>query len=230
MTFYPRRDWTEISAVPGCSQNHTRPADAQGQLVHPWAVTCPAHEAYYKGAGKPKILKYIKDSKTGAILRQERVPDVHPGVGFTPDTIPPTRDEEETRVLQLERGENQLKALESIATLSKAGIDFRSRPDVLLFLRENNLPDDILQGSVLCPDGHQNASDAKFCSKCGISMAAKAVLPVAEPAKAAEPEEPEEAAVDLALLHPQTLKKLCRTAGLADSGSKEDLIGRLQAA
>ena len=36
--------------------------------------------------------------------------------------------------------------------------------------------------------------------------------------------------MDLGRLHPQTLRKRCRDAGLPDKGSKDALIGRLQAA
>lgn len=223
MTFYPARDWQAISAMPGCEQGHSRPRDPRtGRPVHPWAVDCPAHEAYYKGAGKPKVLVYVKDKKTGAVLRQDRVPDLAPGIGFTPGTVPLTRDEEETQALRLEQGENQLRALESIATLTKAGIDFRSRPDVLLYLRENNLPEDVLQGSVLCLNDHPNPAGGKFCNECGVPMAAQAAITAGE--EAAPPVTDE-----LAALHPQTLKKLCRERGLPDAGTKDELISRLAA-
>ena len=36
--------------------------------------------------------------------------------------------------------------------------------------------------------------------------------------------------MDLERLHPQTLQKMCRERELPDKGSKDDLIGRLQAA
>lgn len=224
MTFYPARDWMEISAMPGCAEGHSRPRDPHtGRPVPKWAVDCAAHEAYYKGAGKPKVLTYVKDRKTGAILRQDRVPDLHPGVGFTPGTIPLTRDEEETQALRLEQGENQLRALESIATLAKAGIDIRHRPDVLLYLRENNLPEDVLQGSVLCVNDHPNPAGVKFCNECGASMTARGAI-----GGGGETPAPS-AAADLASLHPQKLKKLCRERGLPDAGSKNELIARLAA-
>ena len=35
---------------------------------------------------------------------------------------------------------------------------------------------------------------------------------------------------DLGRLHPQTLRKMCREKGLPDRGSKDVLVGRLQAA
>jgi hypothetical protein len=44
----------------------------------------------------------------------------------------------------------------------------------------------------------------------------------------AEPDEP--VGVDLDRLHPQTLRKMCRDAGLSDKGGKDLLVGRLQAA
>ena len=44
------------------------------------------------------------------------------------------------------------------------------------------------------------------------------------------PPEDEPAAVDLERLHLQTLRKMCRDTGLPDKGSKDTLIGRLQAA
>lgn len=188
MAFYPQSDWQAIGPVPGCDQQHLRPLDPRtDEPVSRWKVDCAAHEAFYKGAGKPKILKYVTDRKTGQVLRQDRVPDAHPGVGFTPDTIPLTRDEEETRGVQLEKGENQLRALESIATLTRAGIDFRSRPDVLLYLRENQLPEDILRGSVLCLNDHPNAAGAKFCAECGVSMATRGAIGAGEDAPEPRP-------------------------------------------
>jgi hypothetical protein len=177
MTFYPSDDWTAISAIQGRCEGHERPLDARtGRHVRRWAVDCPAHEPFYKGADKPKILKYIKDKKTGAILRQDRVPDQHPGIGFTPGTVPLTRDEEEDRALALERGENQLRAIDSVVQAKAAGIDLTNRPDVLLFLQENHLPEDILQGSVLCLNDHANPAGVKFCHECGLSMTARAAI------------------------------------------------------
>ena len=108
-----------------------------------------------------------------------------------------------------ERGEQQLRALESIATLSRAGIDFRNRPDVLLYLREQEVLDDgILQGTVFCVNGHEVPSAHKFCPECGVSIAR------------ADNE-------DLARLHLQTLRKMCRERGLPDTGARDELIARL---
>jgi hypothetical protein len=221
---YARGDVMSI-AIPsehgGCNQQHSRPV-IKGAPVKLWELDCPPCERYLRGERKPQKLIYETDPKTGAVLRQARVPDSDPMWSSTPDTIPLSPDQERTHHIKIERGEQQLRALESIATLAKAGIDFRNRPDVLFFLRENQLPEDILQGSVLCVNDHPNASGTKFCGECGVSMAARGAIGNSEP-------EPEEPAVDLARLHPQTLRKMCRDRGLADRGSKDELIQRLAA-
>jgi hypothetical protein len=188
-----------------------------------FSIDCPPCEAYLRGDRKPRILVYETDKKTGKVLRQQKVADADPMWSSTPDTIPFTPDQERTHEIRIERGEQQLRALESIAALAKAGIDFRSRPDVLFFLRENQLPEDMLQGTVLCLNEHPNAPGARFCPECGASMAARAALPGSD-------EDEEAAPVDLSLLHVATLRKRCREAGLPDKGSKNVLIGRLQAA
>ena len=216
MTIYSRSDRTTVGAVPGCDLGHVldvNPATGSRSL------TCPAHEAYYRGDGKPKILKYITDPKTGQVIRQERIAQVEPGWSTTPDTVPLTPDEERTRGLKLEKGENQLRALEALLALKSGGIDLSSRPEVLFYLQQSGLPQDILQGKTVCVNGHDSPAGAKFCADCGASMSARAAVESA----------PEEPSVDLTRLHPQTLKKMCRERKLPDTGSKDELISRLAA-
>ena len=221
MTLYARSDVAGItipSTIGGCGEFHGRPV-IKGAPAREFRLDCPPCEAHLRGDRKQKKLVYQTDPKTGQVLRQERVADADPMWSSTPDTVPMTPDQERTHHVRIERGEQQLRALESIATLAKAGIDFRTRPDVLFFLRENQLPEDVLQGTVLCADSHPNLPGTKFCSECGMSMAARGAIAAAE-----EPE------VDLGRLHVATLRKRCRDAGLPDKGSKDALIGRLQAA
>jgi hypothetical protein len=90
-----------------------------------------------------------------------------------------------------------------------------------MWLLEREIPEGVLRGTVLCAEGHDNAAGVKFCGECGMSMSAKAAI---------APPDNEPAVVDLDRIHPQTLKKMCRAKGLPDKGSKDDLIGRLQAA
>ena len=226
MVLYARSDVMSVS-VPvesgGCGRpgGHSRPV-INGAPAKTFKLDCPDHcEPYLRGDRKQKKLVYQIDAKTGQTVRQERVADADPMWSSTRTTVPQTPDEEKTYHLQIERGEQQLRALESIATLSKAGVDFRSRPDVLFYLREQELPENLLQGMKVCVNGHDVPSGDAFCGQCGSSMNAKAAI---------APPEDEPVAVDLGRLHPQTLKKMCREAGLPSSGSKHDLIGRLQAA
>lgn len=223
MTAYARRDITHTFQSGGCGQGHSRPV-IKGAPVKIWGLDCPPCEAVIFGDGKPKKLVHIVDKKTGQVLRQERVADADPLWSRTPDTIPMTPDEERTHALRIERGEQQLRALESIASLEKSRINFRDRPDVLFYLREQELPEDILQGTLVCVNGHDVPGGQPFCGQCGASMAARAAI------GSGDDSSDEGAAVDLGRLHVQSLRKMCRDRQLPDKGSKDDLIHRLEAA
>jgi hypothetical protein len=73
----------------------------------------------------------------------------------------------------------------------------------------------------VCANGHDNQSGLKFCGECGVSMSARAAIGSSDEGQAVVP---------LDRLHVATLRKRCRDAGLPDRGSKDVLIGRLQAA
>jgi hypothetical protein len=95
-------------------------------------------------------------------------------------------------------------------------------PAEAMWLLEREIPEGVLRGTVVCVSGHDVPAGSKFCPDCGASMAARGAI--------APPDEPEEpAAVDLGRLHPQTLAKMCRDAGLPDKGRKDELISRLAA-
>lgn len=200
----------------GCGQVHSRPV-VNGAPVKEWGLDCPPCEAVLSGAGKPKILKHVIES--GRVVSQERVPDADPMWSSTPETIPLTPDEERTNAVRSERGAQQIQMIQALAALRSTGVEV---PPEALWLLERELPAGVLKGTVVCADGHDNQAGVKFCGECGISMAAKAAIGTAGP-------EPEEAAVDLSRLHPQTLKAMCRKAGLPDKGSKDQLIQRLAA-
>ena len=206
-------------AVPppdGCGAAHSRPV-THGAPAKTWKLDCQPCEAYLRGDRKPKILKHkIKD---GRIVSQERVADADPMWSSTPDTVPLTPDEERTDATRRERGKMQIEMLQALAAVRGTGIDL---PPEALYLLENELPPGVLHGSIVCVNQHDVPAGSKFCQECGASMAARAA--VGPPA--AEPEEP---AMDLARLHPQTLKKLCRERRLPDTGTKDELISRLAA-
>ena len=225
MSRYPRSDVMSVS-IPaesgGCGQSHSRPV-IKGAPVKVWKLDCPPCEAFLSGERKPQVLQFTPGQPDkGVGPSHKRVTDADPLWSSTRETVALTPDQQKTYHLQIERGEQQLRALESIATLSKAGVDFRSRPDVLFYLREQELPESLLQGTLVCANGHDVAAGNAFCGECGVSMAARGALAAAEPS--GDPE------VDLGRLHPQTLAKMCRERDLPDKGSKDVLIGRLQAA
>lgn len=221
MTVYLRSDVSCI-AVPessgGCGAQHTRKV-TRGVPDKQFPIDCPPCEAYLRGDGKPKILKHKIEN--GRVVAQDRVPDASPMIGSTPDTVPLTPDEERTNSVRSERGRMQIEMLQALAALRSTGIDV---PAEAMWLLERELPPDVLRGTVVCLNGHDVPGGSQFCPQCGVSMAARAAVapPEAEP-------EPEGAAVDLARLHPQTLKAMCRKAGLPDKGSKDQLISRLAA-
>ena len=86
---------------------------------------------------------------------------------------------------------------------------------MLYYLQQSGLTQGIIQGQLLCPDGHENPAGIKFCGECGISMTAQKEIE-------ATPDD-----IPLEMLHISTLKKRCRQRGFLDSGTKDELIQRL---
>ena len=219
MTVYARSDVCSISipAPDGCGAQHTRKV-TRGVPEKIFAITCAPCEAYLKGERKQKILRYQIDAKTGQTVRQERVADADPMWSSSPDTIPLTPDEDRTNSTRQERGRMQIEMIQALAAMRATGIQV---PPEAMWLLEREIPEGVLRGTVLCVNSHDVPAGSKFCPDCGASMAARGAI---------TPAEDEPAAVDLTRLHPQTLRKMCREHGLPDKGSKEQLVGRLQAA
>ena len=219
LTLYARRDVCSVS-IPetsgGCGRTHTRPV-RNGAPDKDFRLDCRPCEDYLSGARKQKVLRTTPGNKEAGIpAKQERVADADPMWSSTRDTIPLTPDELQVNHVKKERGEQQLRALESLITLKAAGIDVTSRPDLMFYLRESGLSDSMIQGSILCPLGHDNTPGIKFCGECGMSMSG-------------EQKEITATVDDIPLdrLHIATLRKKCREAGLSDKGKKEELVERL---
>ena len=204
--------------VHGCGASHSREV-TRGVAAKIFSITCPPCEAYLRGDRKPKKLVYETDKRTGQTIRQARVADSDPMFSSTPDTIPQTPDEERVNAVRSERGAQQIQMIQALAALRGTGIDL---PAEAMWLLERELPAGVLRGTVVCANSHDVPAGSQFCPQCGVGMNVKAAI--------AAPDEP--AAVDLARLHPQTLRKMCRdhVPPLPDKGSKDVLIGRLQAA
>jgi len=201
--------------VHGCGASHSREV-TRGVAAKEFRLDCPECETHLKGDRKPKKLVYETDKRTGQTIRQARVADSDPLWSSTPD-VPQTPDEERVNAVRSERGSQQIQMIQALAALRATGIQV---PDEAMWLLERELPSGVLKGTMLCASGHDNPAGVKFCGECGVGMNVKAAI--------APPDEP--AAVDLARLHVATLRKRCRDAGLPDKGSKDALIGRLQAA
>jgi hypothetical protein len=182
-----------------------------------FSITCEPCETYLRGDRKPKKLVYETDKRTGQTIRQARVADSDPMWSSTPDTIPQTPDEERVNAVRQERGAQQIQMIQALAALRGTGIDI---PSEAMWLLERELPAGVLRGTVVCANSHDVPAGSAFCPQCGVSMATRGAI--------APPDEP--AAVDLGRLHVATLRKRCRDAGLPDKGSKDALIGRLEAA
>jgi hypothetical protein len=202
--------------VHGCGASHSREV-TRGVPAKTFSITCAPCEAHLRGDRKQKKLVYETDKRTGQTIRQARVADSDPMWSSTPDTIPQTPDEERVNAVRSERGAQQIQMIQALAALRATGIQV---PDEAMWLLERELPSGVLKGTMLCAAGHDNAAGVKFCGECGVGMNVKAAIaPLEEPA-----------VVDLGRLHPQTLRKRCRDAGLPDKGSRDVLIRRLQAA
>jgi hypothetical protein len=198
----------------GCGASHSREV-TRGVAAREFRLDCPPCEAHLRGDRKPKKLVYETDKRTGQTIRQARVADSDPMWSSTPD-VPQTPDEERINAVRQERGSQQIQMIQALAALRATGIQV---PDEAMWLLERELPSGVLKGTMLCASGHDNPAGVKFCGECGMSMAARGAI--------ASSDEP---VVDLSRLHVATLRKRCRDAGLPDRGSKDALIGRLEAA
>jgi hypothetical protein len=223
MPLFARSDVGAIRIPPesgGCGQLHSRPV-IKGAPARTFRLDCEPCIAYLSGSRKPKILKYHINAQTGQAVRQERIADADPMWGTSPETAPLTPDEERTNATRTERGRMQIEMIQALAAMRAAGIQV---PAEAMWLLEREIPEGVLKGTVVCANGHDNAAGTKFCGECGISMAARGAIGSGPEDPPGDPE------IDLERLHPQTLRKMCREKDLPDKGSKDVLIGRLQAA
>ena len=133
--------------------------------------------------------------------------------------IPETYDEKREREDWDKRGAQDRDAIMPLLLARLAGVDPAQLPESLTrAIGGTNLH---IPGVMECPKGHAQPSGQDFCGKCGTPMHEAVVagsLPPAPPAP------------DLADLHPQKLRKLCREKGLNDSGTRPEMLARLAAA
>lgn len=229
MTLYARSDLMSV-AVPvtsgGCGNSHSRPVKG-GAPAKTWGLTCPQCEAYLRGDLKDRIIRVIPGDKELQIpSRMEHIADADPHWSTTPEGIPLTPDEQNINKIRAKKGDEELSRLQALIAAKAAGIDV---PPNAMWLLEQTFDPRVIKGMVVCADGHENTSGARFCSTCGITMNGKAAIaPPGENIQIQSPfsvdAEPE---IPLTSLHVATLKKMARERGLPDKGKKEDLIAIL---
>ena len=133
--------------------------------------------------------------------------------------IPETFDEKNEREDYERRGANDIQTMMALALTKLTGGEV---PDTITRMIDGSRAHIPNQVKVLCPPyGHANPPGMKFCGECGTPMHDAA------PAGSIPPPAP---APDLADLHPQKLRKMCREQGLDDSGTRPEMIARLEAA
>ena len=138
--------------------------------------------------------------------------------------IPETHDEKSEREDYEKRGANDINTMMALALTRLTGGDV---PDTVARMIDGSQLHIPSQVKVLCPAyGHANPPGMKFCGECAAPMHEAA--PAAEALPAGEPEDGP--APGLANLHPQKLRKLCREKGLDDSGTRPEMLARLEAA
>jgi hypothetical protein len=227
MSLYARSDLVSVS-IPqtsgGCGAAHARPV-TRGAPVKTWKLDCLPCESYLRGDDKAKVIKVIAgDKDQGIPARTEHVADSDPHWSTTPEGVPATPDEQHVNKIRAERGSQQLQQLSALAALQQAGLKI---PDEAFWLLSQNFDQRIIKGTTICANGHDNAAGVKFCGECGMPMISPA--PAAEIETADEDEPDITAPLPLGTLHVATLKKMARSRGLPDKGTKVQLIERLTA-
>jgi len=197
----------------GCGKTHSRPV-TKGVAKRVWELNCPQCEKYLRGDSKPKIIKVIGGDKNKSIpSRMDHVADSDPHWSSTPETIPPTPDEERVHSVRQEVATQQLQLLQASAAAKAAGFDI---PPEAIWLLEQKLGGTVLQGQIDCMHGHSNPPGTKFCGECGVDMKARAAV-----------ESVQKDSTEYEKLSIKQLRELCKVEGLPTSGTKKQLVERL---
>ena len=240
MTVYARSDVMSVS-IPvssgGCGNSHSRPV-TNGAPVKTWGLTCTDCEKYLRGDYKGKIIRVTPGDKDLQIpSRMEHVADGDPHWSTTPEGIPLNPDEQHINKIRAKKGDEELSRLQALIAAKAAGIDV---PANAMWLLEQTFDPRVIKGTVICQEGHENTSGAKFCATCGVKMDGKAQLQIGNPDgqeidvfvtqddyTVGHHPAIKVDALPLRTLHVATLKKMCRDKSLSDKGKKEELIARL---
>jgi SAP domain len=134
----------------------------------------------------------------------------------TVSEIPETHDELAEREDYEKRGANDIQTMMALALTRMTGGEVPETVMRMIDGSKLHIPSAV---KVLCPPyGHANPPGMKFCGEC------------AAPMHEAVPADETGEGQDLADLHPQTLRKMCRARDLDDSGTRPEMVARLQEA
>lgn len=179
MGVFARTDVQSISGVPGCDESHYRPVDQRtGLPVHIWELTCPAHEAWIRGDGKPKVMNWDPDGNGG--YRQRWVAPIEPTWATSVEDIPMTSDQlrAETRRNGLTRRAEQAALAEGIQN-TRLALEYR--PAAKEILRARALAG---RGAVKMATCHSCHADylvgAQYCPQCAVRVSVPEPVPVTE--------------------------------------------------
>jgi hypothetical protein len=155
----------------GCGEVYERPL-VNGVPIRTWGLDCERCEAYLSGSTKPMVLVNIPgDLSKGVAPRQERRLDPDPCWSTNKASIPLTPDEARDSEFLRNTGQHQIDAMQALSSAITAGLKI---PEPMMQLLRRSLPADMIPGVVLCAAGHDNMPGARFCSTCGMAMAALA--------------------------------------------------------
>lgn len=219
MTVYARSDVTCVAlskAHGGCGEVHSRPV-VDGAPVKLWSLTCHSCEDHLRS-----------DSLWSSTISE----------------IPETYDEKSVREDQERRGQREqadatAHALERLAHLG----DLPTVLGRMVELMTGQQPQAAIQASQamaqLCQNGHANAAHTKFCGECGTPLEdigtngpVQVIQATPEVTKGDDPETVADPSPEAASYDAQTvaeLREAAKTLGVSTSGTKAELIDRLQA-
>lgn len=226
MPLYARSDLASVTvsaAHGGCGEVHVRPAPG-GNPDPVWKLTCVPCEAH---------------------LRTD------PLWSPTLSEVPETPDEEKARTDFENRGAIDRDQVMALAMAKLAGVDLPETMRRPISGLQPHVP--VVAGEIVCEYGHPNEAGSKFCAECGSplrvpekrlcpdghEMGAKAKFcgECGQPAGGARaleaadvPDLTQPVKSRLKNMQASQLKKIARERGVDDSGTRAEVLARLQAA
>jgi hypothetical protein len=137
-----------------------------------WELTCPAHEAWICGAGKPKVMLWERDGNGG--FQQRWVVPMDPTWARSLDELPMTPDQirAEGRRNSLTRRAEQAALAEGIQN-TRLALEYR--PAAAELLKARALAGRGAVQTASCPSCHSDyLVGAQFCPQCAVRVGAPA--------------------------------------------------------